>query len=398
MHINPQNANLNHCKISKNRSYGQIIRKFAHIPFSRPTLKITLSSILLAICLPALACTSALVGADNARYGRMLLWKHRDTGHQLNFVDKVAATDSTLAYVALFNAGDSLRSEAWIGFNEAGFAIMNTASYNLAPDTARVRDREGIIMTQALRRCRTVEDFTALLDSAIACGPMGIQANFGLFDTTGNGGYIEATDHTYTVYPLSLAPGDILIRSNYSYSGGTENRLGETRHCDAEQLLVRSLADRDIAPETFTDGLSRSFFNASTDKDFATTGQRWVEDRGDMIPRRTSSASVVIEGALPDEDPGKTMVMWVEIGFPPVSHVEAVTLDSIPSNLLPTLPGCQSQLSNRMLERRNKAFPRKNKNGKWLIDLNYLLPIMETERNVSLQNYEKTRKDLRNDY
>lgn len=78
----------------------------------------------LAAWASASGCTSALVGATATADGRMLLWKHRDTGHQENFVDCVAATDSTLAYVALFNAGDSLRREAWIGFNEAGFLSL----------------------------------------------------------------------------------------------------------------------------------------------------------------------------------------------------------------------------------------------------------------------------------
>ena len=88
-------------------------------------------------------CTSAVVGAGATCDGRTLLWKHRDSGHPDNFVGRVEATDSTMAYVALFNAGDTDMKEAWIGFNSAGFAVMNTASYNLAPDTAKVKDREG---------------------------------------------------------------------------------------------------------------------------------------------------------------------------------------------------------------------------------------------------------------
>ena len=89
--------------------------------------------------------------------------------------------------MALFNAGDVRLREAWVGFNEAGFAVMNTASYNLAPDTARVRDREGVIMARALATCRSVADFTSMLDSAISCGTMGVQANFGVVDAYGAG-------------------------------------------------------------------------------------------------------------------------------------------------------------------------------------------------------------------
>ena len=81
-------------------------------------------------------CTSAIISGKANPEGRTLLWKHRDTGHEHNFVARVSPTGHSLGYVALFNGGDSLLNEAWIGMNEAGFAIMNTASYNLAPDTA----------------------------------------------------------------------------------------------------------------------------------------------------------------------------------------------------------------------------------------------------------------------
>ncbi len=64
-----------------------------------------------------------------------MLWKHRDTSQEANFVERSAATDSTFAYVALYNAGDSTLAEAWTGMNSRGFAIMNTASYNLAHTT-----------------------------------------------------------------------------------------------------------------------------------------------------------------------------------------------------------------------------------------------------------------------
>lgn len=345
----------------------------------------------LAAWASASGCTSALVGATATADGRMLLWKHRDTGHQENFVDRVAATDSTLAYVALFNAGDSLRREAWIGFNEAGFAVMNTASYNLAPDTARVRDREGIVMTEALRRCRRFGDFTALLDSAIASGPLGVQANFGAFDAEGDGGYVECSDHTYTVYPLALAPEGAIIRSNYSFSGGKERRLGAVRQCDAEALLAEPLRERSVRPETFTEGLSRSFYHAGEGRDLSADGAMRVADRGEMIPRRISSASVVIEGPLPGENPAETMVMWVSLGFPPASHVEPAMLDSVAPALLPSEPGCRAPLSSEMLSVRDSLFSRRNASSPWMLDLTRLRPLIEDGRRASAEGYRRGR-------
>ena len=105
------------------------------------------------------ACTSAIVAASRSASGRPILWKNRDTGADNNFLARVEPTDSTFGFIGLFNAGDSALSEAWMGMNDAGFAIMNTASYNLAPDTAAYKDREGAVMAAALARCRTVADF-----------------------------------------------------------------------------------------------------------------------------------------------------------------------------------------------------------------------------------------------
>ena len=144
---------------------------------------ITFSLIVFA-CVQVLACTSAIVSAKASKNGRPLLWKNRDTGTEHNFVEKVDAEDGNYAYVALYNGGDSTLRDAWLGMNEVGFAIMNTASYNLAPDTAKLKDQEGFVMSLALKKCRTLADFEVLLDTISK--PMGVQANFGLIDANGS--------------------------------------------------------------------------------------------------------------------------------------------------------------------------------------------------------------------
>ena len=82
----------------------------------------------------AFPCTSAIIGADVNPSGRPILWKHRDTSTIDNTVEYVAASDGHFAYTALFNAADTGLREAWMGMNEAGFAVMNTASYNIKDD------------------------------------------------------------------------------------------------------------------------------------------------------------------------------------------------------------------------------------------------------------------------
>lgn len=299
-----------------------------------------------------MGCTSALVGVERGKDGRWLLWKHRDSGHPDNYVrafprvESREATDSTeavegrLAYVALFNSEDMEGREAWIGFNEAGFAVMNTATYNIPAPRKGWEDREGLVMTEALGRCRSLNDFYRLLLEMPR--PRGVQANFGAFDAEGNGAYFETDDNGCVVFPLE---DGLLTRTNFSISGGQQNRLGHSRYL-AENHLLDSLIqaprpwapEGKIAPEDLIETLSRSLW-LPTDAD----GERGIDllegnwevapDNGDVISRRSSCASVAIQGPLPGEDPAKTMVMWSAIGFPTLAIVEAVTLDSVPDAL-----------------------------------------------------------------
>ncbi len=324
----------------------------------------------------AYGCTSAIISADRASSGRMLLWKHRDSGHPHNFVAKVdrgadKAGRPTLAFVGLFNAGDRELKEVWAGMNEAGLGIMNTASYNLAPDTAVVKDREGLVMAEALKSCRTVGEFLQMLDCELADGgPLGVQANFGVIDADGAGVYVETWDHGYEVYDLKDEAGGCMIRSNYSYSGGEEGRLGEVRHDDAVALLRESLDSRNVTPLTLTDGLSRSFYHARSGRDMLEEGERWIEDKGELIPRRSSCASVVIEGGKKGEMP----VMWIAIGFPTLSRTERVTLDDVPEGLLPMGKNGHSRLCDEAVARRDRVM--RKRGGKWWFDREEIKKLM----------------------
>ena len=83
--------------------------------------------------------------------------------------------------------------------------------------------------------------------------------------------------------------------------------------------------------------------------------------------------------------------MWVALGFPAASHVEAVTLDSIPAMLRPEGKEFRSPFSTEVNRRRDRTFTRKNKRGKWLFNMDYLRPLMQTERKLSEENYREGR-------
>ena len=116
--------------------------------------RILLSLSLLLSVIASMACTSAIISAEKTLNGRPLLWKHRDTGEENNKVERVAAQNGNYEYVALYNASDKTLKSAWMGYNSKGFAIMNTASYNLKNDDIpeKEMDKEGVVMTLALQK------------------------------------------------------------------------------------------------------------------------------------------------------------------------------------------------------------------------------------------------------
>ncbi len=348
--------------------------------------KLTISLLTLALAVStAGACTSAIVSASVSRSGKPLLWKHRDTSsHESNFIERVEADNGKLGYVALFNAGDSLLAEAWIGVNDADFAIMNTASYNLAPDTAIYRDREGFIMTEALATCTSVEDFGELLDRLPK--PLGVSANFGVIDSHGNGAFFETDDYGYVVFNLSDAPDGILIRTNYSFSGDENGGYGYIRYKNAEQQISKYLETEKLAPWDFTEGISRSFYHSIYNRDMASDSTRWVADN-DFVARYSSTASVVIEGSLPGDTTGRRSVMWGALGYPPCAIVERISAGHVPDNVRPVLSGFKSEASQTAIAKKHKAFPMKDCNGSRYIDMYYLRPEIESCRIQSINKY-----------
>lgn len=356
---------------------------FKSLPFNPvPAIAAIAVAAFFSLAPQAVACTSGIFGAGATRDGRPLLWKHRDTSAVDNKVEFIPGTDGALDYVALFNASDKECSEAWIGFNRAGFAIMNTASYNMKDDDVpeKEMDREGFIMTVALRHCRTVDDFASLLDTLPR--PLGVEANFGVMDATGCGAYFETNNHSYVRHDLEDSSADALIRTNYSHSGRKSEGYGYIREKNAEYLLEDSISAGNVSPELLTEVVSRSFYHSLQGHDFLDGPERqrkkWAIDQ-DFIPRYKSSAVVVIEGVAPGQysdtgDAGRGYVMWTGLGYPPCSEIYPVECreGGVDSRLRGTGPEGHSELSDIAKARRDEVFPRHFDNGDKYIDLTRL--------------------------
>ncbi len=318
------------------------------------------------------ACTSAIVAAKNTKNGRALLWKHRDTGEENNKVERIPAKDGNMEYVALYNASDKDCKEAWMGYNSAGFAIMNTASYNLKDDSISYddMDKEGVLMTKALQVCKSMQDFKVFLDTVSR--PMLVEANFGVIDAQGNGGYFETNNYTYKMYDLADSPDGILTRTNYSYSGRENEGYGFIREQNEIEQLAPYLKDKNFTPAVFTEVVSRQFYHSLLNKDYTNSGDEWIIDQ-DFIPRRSSTATTVIEGVKPGENPLLT-TMWIGIGYPPCSEIRYVWLGEggVPEDLRGLGKNGHSALCDTVVARKHKVFSIKRGNGKYYLNLGKL--------------------------
>lgn len=303
--------------------------------------------------IPMYPCTSAVVSGRVTPDGRPLLWKHRDASDLNNRIVHFEAEGGKLEFVGLVNGVDTMANEVWAGYNTSGFAIMNTASYNLKNDTSSLSDREGVVMKQALGECRTVEDFARLLDSLPR--PIGVEANFGVIDALGGAAYFEVNSYEVFRYDVKDSPDGYLLRTNYSVSGRPNEGYGYIRYDNAARLFSRAASERSITPEWITGICSRSFYHTLLGRDFTT--DTWVVDQ-DFIPRRSTSASVVIEGVKSGESPVFT-TMWTMLGYPPCSVVLPVWIGceyGVPTLLQGSKDSVRSPLcewSNRL---KNKVF------------------------------------------
>lgn len=354
----------------------------------------------------SLGCTSAIIGADVNPYGRPILWKHRDTSTTDNKVEYVSSRPGEYSYVALFNSKDKSLKEAWMGMNEAGFAVMNTASYNIKDDKVSNKnmDKEGFLMTKALKTCRTVDDFAHLLETLPR--PMGVEANFGVIDALGNGAYFETNNHSYKRFDLKDTDNHVLIRTNYSHSGRPNEGYGYVREANACHLLAPYIKDKQVTPEVLTEYMSRSFYHDLKGKDYESAGEKWVIDQ-DFIPRFKSTATVAIEGCKPvdsldkvtPEFVGKEYVMWTGLGYPPAAEIRAArcSKNGVESELRGSLPNGNSPLAEKAKEMRGKVFPIHKGNGDKYIDMEVLFNSEGTGytqeiKKTNLKTYEKERR------
>ena len=315
------------------------------------------------------------------------MFKNRDSSHMDNSVEYFIGP--IYSFIGLVNSSSPV-NEVWTGTNEAGFSIMNTASYNLKDDDvpSSEMDKEGIIMFRALGVCATVSDFENLLSSMSK--PLGAESNFGVIDAEGGAAWFEVSNDSWKKYDVNEIPCGYRVVTNFSESGRREDYKGYERYLTASAVMedfYEKAEDgkMDIGPHDLFYGMSRSYrhevsgidylndFN-SLKKNFGFSGI--VPDQ-DFIPRKSTCASVVIEGVRKGENPLNT-VMWTILGYPCCSVTIPLIVgdgDMIPSYMKKSGESAwMCDLSLRI--KGEKVFVQNLSQGASYIDLNSVMDLL----------------------
>ena len=332
--------------------------------------------------LSASACTSVIVSGKATTDGRPLLFKNRDTGTLENRM--LVVHGQRFRYVGLVNTADTLAESVWGGHNEAGFAIINTAAYNLNGDEGDT-EGDGILIRKALSLCATVEDFETLLDTIAK--PRQVNSNFGVLDAHGCCAYYETGHYKYVKFDVNdptVAPDGYLMRTNFGTTGNHLLDQGVERYCSITDYMTAAAGEGKFdatrlltcIPRYFTHGLTKWKM-----EDFmpATEHDTQMFPISDYITRYSTASTILVQGVLPHEKPENT-VSWVIIGSPMTAVAVPALL--LPSEKLPEMLGDDgtacARLNTLSLTLKERIFSLQRGNTKAYIDLSKLMNRAQT--------------------
>lgn len=268
------------------------------------------------------ACTVAVISGKYTKDGRPLLWKNRDTKAIHNQI--MYFEDGKYSYMGLVNSGDITGKSVWIGQNSTGFAIMNSASYNLnIGDNTKLSGLEGQIIKEALATCKTIEDFEKYLDQLPK--PTRLEANFGVIDANGGAAMYELNNNGYVKFDANdakVAPFGYIIRGNYSFTGSFgEESSGYIRYNTTNDLFYNAMTTNNFDAQFIIQDVTRGLYHSLTKIDLYKQFGNIPENTPtytffhDFIGRRSSASACVIQGVKRGENPEFT-TLWSVVGFP----------------------------------------------------------------------------------
>lgn len=333
------------------------------------------------LCMAAsrtMACTSFIVSGRATKDGRPLIFKNRDTGNQNNVV--VVVDGERYRYLGITSSSDKKPDNIWGGHNEAGFAIINTAAYNMNGCEGKDTDHDGIIMRRALEVCRTLADFEHLLDTLPK--PLDVNSNFGVLDGEGGCAYYETGNSSYTKFDANNpdeAPLGYLVRTNHGLTGCRDIDRGVERYMAITDFMAEAHRKDNIdceylmanTPRHLTHGLTKQNLYNQLPKD--ENDVRFVHFT-EFIPRYITSSALLVQGVKPGETPSHT-ISWTNIGWPCASVAVPLILEAdvkLPAIVQRGDSG-KAWLCTKSIEQKLKVFSLQRGNVRDYIDVSKLV-------------------------
>ena len=245
--------------------------------------------------------------------GRPLLWKTRDnSGSPDNEV--IYNTSYKYKFICVSTAGSTL---SWMGVNEHGFSIVNSASTDLATNLFGPGD--GTLMRSVLGNCKTVSEFQEYLDSTNNTG-RSTQSNFGVIDSTGAAAIFETGGNVYHKFDANSTTNGYIIRTNFSVNGG--GSAGIERYNRSTNLINSFYNGDTLNYKSIIRYQMRDFSDNNSNPVSVPYAANWTSgtpygyiNSDKSICRSSSVSTAVIHGVLPTEFAGLT-TMWTILGQP----------------------------------------------------------------------------------
>ena len=333
------------------------------------------------------ACTSIIVSGKVTPDGRPYIFKNRDT-HDLDNL-AIQIQGPRYRFIGIVATKDTLYKSVWSGHNEVGFAIANTAAYNLngkpEPDKPRPQgdDNDGTLMRKALGTCRTLGDFEHLLDSIKAQGPIPSNSNFAVLDAEGGVAYYETGNKGYVKYDANdplVAPYGFIVRTNHGMSGERSLDQGVERYLAISDYATRAAFANDLGFENIIRKVTRNLKHGLTQIDLhdfqpQDDSQPVYFPFRDFIPRYLTASAQLIQGVKENESPLLTTA-WTIVGSPltTVAIPLWITTDGkLPNVVTHQKPGQQAPLVTVSFELKQQLFPIERGNGQDYINLARLI-------------------------
>lgn len=333
------------------------------------------------------ACTSIIVSGKVTPDGRPYIFKNRDT-HDLDNL-AIQIQGPRYRFIGIVATKDTLYKSVWSGHNEVGFAIANTAAYNLngKPEPGKPRpqgdDNDGTLMRKALGTCRTLGDFEHLLDSIKAQGPIPSNSNFAVLDAEGGVAYYETGNKGYVKYDANdplVAPYGFIVRTNHGMSGERSLDQGVERYLAISDYATRAAFANDLGFENIIRKVTRNLKHGLTQIDLhdfqpQDDSQPVYFPFRDFIPRYLTASAQLIQGVKENESPLLTTA-WTIVGSPLTTVVIPlwITTDGkLPNVVTHQRPGQQAPLVTASFELKRQLFPIERGNGQDYINLARLI-------------------------